>query len=242
MNKMGKAGERIMTAVFVGIFLFILVLGTRGWSQGEGNLNSILQQLREHFSSAKTFQAAYTRELVPKIESKLPSSSLQAEGELYFRSPDSLRIDQEKPGKEQLICNGEKVWWVLPQEKVVYVYPLKDYYLQIKPIIDFLSGLGGLDKNFSVKLERSVPEEAPFYQLRLLPKTPQPDLQRIMVRISKKTFLPLEFTFYNLLGDGTRFRFNRIQPGVPLTRSWFEFTPPKGTRVVQQTLSSPPKK
>ncbi len=197
-----------------------------------GDLESVLTKLKDRFSASKTFQADYVRDLVPKIASKLPSSSLQAEGQLSFRSPNRLRLDQKKPRPEQLICNGDKVWWYLPEEKVVNVYRLKEYYVQIKPIIDFLSGLGGLDKNFSVRLDTTLPEEAPFYQLILKPKHPQPDLQQIQVRVSKTTFLPLEFTLDNLMGDGTRFRFNRMQTGVPLTGSWFEFIPPEGTRVV----------
>ena len=151
-------------------------------------------------------------------------------------------MDQKKPRPEQLICNGDKVWWYLPEEKTVNVYRLKDYYLQVKPIIDFLSGLGGLDKTFSVRLDTSVSEEAPFYQLILKPKNPQPDLQQVQVRVSKTTFLPLEFTFDNLMGDGTRFRFNRMQTKVPLAASRFEFIPPEGTRVISQSLPSPPRK
>ena len=170
-------------------------------------MSAVLSQLKDRFASSKTFQADYVRELVPKVASKLPSSSFQAEGVLSFRSPNKLRLDQKKPRPEQLICNGDKVWWYLPEEKVVNVYRLKDYYLQIKPIIDFLSGLGGLDKNFSVRLDKTLPEEAPFYQLILKPKTPQPDLQQIQVRVSKTTFLPLEFSFDNLHGRWNPFSF-----------------------------------
>lgn len=222
-------------------FLFLIGIGTAMAEEG-GDLESVLTKLKDRFSASKTFQADYIRDLVPKIASKLPSSSLQAEGQLSFRSPNRLRMDQKKPRPEQLICNGDKVWWYLPDEKVVNVYRLKDYYVQIKPIMDFLSGLGRLDKNFSVRLNTTLPEEAPFYQLILKPKHPQPDLQQIQVRVSKTTFLPMEFTLDNLLGDGTRFRFNRMQTGVPLAGSWFEFIPPEGTQVVSQSLPSPPKK
>jgi len=202
----------------------------------------VLANLKEHFAATKTFQADYVRDLIPKITSKLPSSSLQAEGRLSFSSPNKLRMDQKKPRPEQLICNGEKVWWYLPEEKVVNVYRFKEYGLQVKPIIDFLSGLGGWENNFSVRLDGSLPEEAPFYQLILKPKRPQPDLQRIQVRLSKTTFLPLEFTFDNLMGDGTRFRFAQMQTGMPLAGSWFEFIPPEGTQVVSPSLPAPPKK
>ncbi len=239
-------GKQIFKKFFSGLILvfFFLITGETDTilAQNTGDLNTILSQLRDHFSASKTFQADYVRDIVPKIPSKLPPSALQAEGQLFFLFPNKLRLDQKKPRPEQLICNGDKVWWYLPEEKVVNVYRLKDYYLQIKPIIDFLSGLGGWDKNFSVRLDTTVPEEAPFHQLILKPKNPQPDLQQIMVRVSKTTSLPLEFTFDNLMGDGTRFRFTRMQTKVSLAASRFEFTPPEGTRVISQSLPSPPRK
>ncbi|MGA3083566.1 MAG: outer membrane lipoprotein carrier protein LolA [Thermodesulfobacteriota bacterium] len=228
--------------LLISFFIFFSWNGVSAQEQNSGDLNAILSQLKDRFAAAKTFQADYIREIVPKIASKLPSSSLQAEGQLSFLSPNKLRMDQKKPRPEQLICNGDKVWWYLPEEKVVNVYRLKDYYLQIKPIIDFLSGLGGLEKNFSVRLNATISEEAPFHQLLLKPKNPQPDLQQIMVRISKATFLPLEFTFENLMGDGTRFRFSRVETKVPLAGSRFEFIPPEGTRVISQSLPSLPRK
>jgi outer membrane lipoprotein carrier protein len=216
--------------------------GVWAQTQADGELNRILSQLKDRFAASKTLQADYVREIVPKFASQLPSSALKAEGRIYFLSPNKLRMDQKKPRPEQLICNGDKVWWYLPEEKTVQVYRLKDYYLQIKPIIDFLGGLGGLDQNFLVRLDTTGPDEAPFHQLILKPKIPQPDLQQVMIRVSKTTLLPLEFTFDNLMGDGTRFRFNRMQTKGPLAAAWFEFIPPEGTRVVSQSLPSPPRK
>jgi outer membrane lipoprotein carrier protein len=240
MNQRNRFGK-ILSGVTLGIFFLLAGNNDCGWAQNSGDLNLILSRLKDRFAASKTFQADYVREIVPKISSKLPSSAFQAEGQLFFLFPNKLRLDQKKPRPEQLICNGEKVWWYLPEEKVVNVYRLKDYYLQIKPIIDFLSGLGGLDKNFSVRLD-TPSEEASFDQLILKPRIPQPDLQQVKVRVSRTTNLPLEFTFDNLMGDGTRFRFTRVQTKVPLAASRFEFTPPEGTQVISQSLPSPPKK
>jgi outer membrane lipoprotein carrier protein len=236
---------RKMSGRFLGQWLVIGLLSLFGLGSAladeASNLESILSNLKERFAAAKTFQADYVRDLIPKIASTLPPASMQAEGKLSFSSPNKLRMDQKKPRPEQLMSNGEKVWWYLPEEKVVNVYHQKDYSAQIKPIIDFLSGLGGWENNFTVRLDGSLPE-APFYQLLLKPSYPQPDLQQIQVRLSKTTFLPLEFTFHNLLGDGTRFRFSKVQTGISLSPSWFEFIRPQGIRVVSPSLPSLPKK
>ena len=234
--------HRKSLSILVCLFVLSLWNGSKAHSQTNGDLNMILSQLKNRFASAQSFQAEYIREVVPKVPSALPSSSLQAEGQIYFRSPNKLRMDQKKPRPEQLICNGEKVWWYLPEEKTVNVYRLKEYYLQIKPIIDFLSGLGGLEKDFAVRLDPSGSGEAPFHQLILRPKKPQPDLQQVTVRVSKTTFIIQEFAFDNLLGDRTRFRLSKVQTGLSLPPSRFEFKPPEGTQVISQSLSSPPRK
>lgn len=226
-------------------FIYLLFIGvglTTAQDPVGEDLNTVLSQLKDRFAATKTFQADYIRDLQPKGGSKLPSSSLQASGQLSFRLPNKLRMDQKKPRPEKLICNGEKVWWYLPEEKMVNVYRLKDYALQVKPIIDFFSGMGGWEKDFSVRLDTAVPGEAPYYQLFLKPRNPQPDLQQIRVQVSKTSFLPMECSFENLLGDGTRFRFSRIQSDVSLAGSWFEFIPPAGTQVVSPSLPVPPRK
>ena len=73
----------------------------------------------------------------------------------------------------------------------------------------------------------------------LQPKNPQPDLNQIHLRISKTTLLPLEFTFYNLLGDGTRFRLSQVQTAVKVADSTFQFTPPKGVQVITPSVIVP---
>jgi outer membrane lipoprotein carrier protein len=214
----------------VGLSIFGGGTGTQ--AQEKEELSTLLEKLKTQFGTNRTFKADYVRDLLPKVSSVLPSASMKAEGALLFASPNKLRLEQQKPRPEQLISNGEKVWWYIPAEKTVQIFTLKDHGQQVKPFTDFFSGLGGLEKHFNVKLDKTVPEEAPFYALLLAPKNPQPDLNQITLRLSKETLLPLEFTFFNLLGDGTRFRFSEVQTGVKIPATSFQFTPPKGTQVI----------
>lgn len=227
-----KITKRIIISVF---FTFALTFcGAFHWSyaQEDPDLQALLSKLTDRFGAIKTFKADYLRDLLPKVSSVLPSASLKAEGQLTFASPNKLRLDQKKPRAELLVSNGEKAWWYIPGEKTVQIFQVKDYGQQVKPITEFFSGLGGLEKHFTVRLDKTFPEEAPFYALVLQPKTPQPDLNLIHLRISKTTLLPLEFTMFNLLGDGTRFRFSQVQTGIKAAESAFQFTPPKGTQVI----------
>jgi len=203
------------------------------YAQEDPQLQTLLEKLKDRFGAIKTLKADYVRDLLPKVSSVLPAAPMKAEGRLTFASPNKLRLDQSQPRAELLISNGEKAWWYIPGEKTVQVFQVKDYGQQVKPITEFFSGLGGLEKHFTVRLDKTVPEEAPYYALVLQPKTPQPDLNQIHLRILKATLLPLEFTFYNILGDGTRFRFSQVQTAVKVGEAAFQFTPPKGTQVIQ---------
>jgi outer membrane lipoprotein carrier protein len=208
-------------------------------AQEDAELQALLSKLTDRFGVIKTFKADYLRELLPKVSSVLPSASLKAEGQLTFASPDKLRLDQRKPRTELLVSNGDKAWWYIPGEKTVQIFQVKEYGQQVKPITEFFSGLGGLEKHFTIRQDKTIPEEAPFYALVLQPKTPQPDLNQIHLRISKTTLLPLEFTMFNLLGDGTRFRFSQVQTGVKVAESAFQFTPPKGVTIVNPSVNLP---
>ena len=138
-----------------------------------------------------------------------------------------------------LISNGEKAWWYIPGEKTVQVFQVQEYGQTVEPITEFFSGLGGLEKHFTIRLDKTIPEEAPYYALVLQPKNPQPDLNQIHLRILKATLLPLEFTFYNILGDGTRFRLSQVQTAVKVSETAFQFTPPKGVQVITPSVVVP---
>ena len=230
MKKMKTKG--IIISIFLTFALIFWGGANLSHAQENPELQSLLEKLKDRFGAIKTFKADYVRDLLPKVSSTLPSAAMKAEGQLIFGSPDKLRLDQRKPRAELLISNGEKAWWYIPGEKTVQVFQVKEYGQQVKPITEFFSGLGGLEKHYTIRLDQTIPEEAPFYALVLQPKNPQPDLNLIHLRVLKATFLPLEFTFYNILGDGTRFRFSQVQTAVKVGETTFQFSPPKGTQII----------
>jgi outer membrane lipoprotein carrier protein len=237
-----KRTQKVIISIF---FTFALIFWgglNLSYAQEDPELQSLLEKLKDRFGAIKTLRADYVRDLLPKVSTVLPSAPMKAEGRLTFASPNKLRLDQSQPRAELLISNGEKAWWYIPGEKTVQVFQVKDYGQQVKPITEFFSGLGGLEKHFSVRLDKTLPEEAPFYALVLQPKAPQPDLNQIHLRVSKTTFLPLEFTFFNILGDGTRFRFSQVQTAVKVGEADFQFTPPKGVQVIPQPSAVLPKR
>jgi len=237
----GKKGR--IRVLWVWAFLLVFFVSARASCQEENTAEKerVLAGLKDRFARVRTFQADYIREIVPKIPSQLSGTHFRAEGKLAFRSPNRLRLDQNKPRKELLIVNGEKAFWYVPEEKTVMVYRLKEYAAQIQPMVNLLSGLKELEKDFSVRLEGAVSLDPPHYTLVLKPRNPQPDLQQINLKIAKRDFLPLEFTYENLMGDGTRFRFSRVRTGGVLADSLFVFTPPAGTRTLDQAPALPAK-
>ena len=237
-----KRTNKVILSFFITFALIFWGGFNPSHAQEDPELQSLLEKLKDRFGAIKTFKADYVRDLVPKVSSALPSATMKAEGQLIFASPDKLRLDQRKPRAELLISNGEKAWWYIPGEKTVQVFQVKEYGQQVKPITEFFSGLGGLEKHYTIRLDKTIPEEAPFYALVLQPKNPQPDLNQIHLRVFKATFLPLEFTFYNILGDGTRFRFSQVQTAVKVSETAFQFSPPKGVQVITQPAITPDKK
>ena len=46
----------------------------------------------------------------------------KASGIFFFKGPHFLKVQQESPGREYIISNGDRIWWYLPDEKTAYRY------------------------------------------------------------------------------------------------------------------------
>jgi len=181
-------------------------------------------------------EADYTRVTKsPAMDSLFKSPSAQtASGRLWFKKPGYLRLEQSKPRPETLVTDGSAIWWYIPEEREAQKYTGADLFTELKPLIDFLSGLDRLSQSFDVSLGQAKEGGATDeYALNLAPKTQGVGPQRISVRFAARDFSLLGFQFVSVLGETTNFVLSgvRLDTGIPAER--FTFHPPTGTKVVE---------
>jgi outer membrane lipoprotein carrier protein len=136
-----------------------------------------------------------------------------------------------RPKAKKLVINPRKAWLYLPQEKVVYAQDA-DYIFKSKVLIKFLSGLGKLKDDFTITYaEPRALDKKGNYLLVLTPLEKIPSLNPFQITIDKSTFLILQVSFEDTMGNSTIVKFSNISINTGLSEKIFQFKPPEGVSI-----------
>lgn len=192
----------------------------------------VVVQVQKKYNATGAFKAYFMQ------ESRLRASGAadNAEGWVYFRKPCQMRWQYlEPPGqRKEVISDGRQVWFYIPQDQVAMVYPLKQV-LRSDLVMRFFSGLGDLQKDFTISWNRPYREGSPL-KVELQPVTPQLELKRLILTIDPHSYLIRAIEFTNAYGDHTQMTFRQVQLDICLEPDFFRFTPPPGVEVVEDQL------
>lgn len=171
-----------------------------------------LQDLQAHFVQ-RYRSGALGREIVES-------------GRVSLKPPGRMLFEYQKPEKKLFVSDGETSYFYVPEERQVIVKNLKGEKALLSVL---LSGKESILDRFRASLE---PTEGPLQQLRLSPKSPEPDVDTVLLdvdnadRIRRVAILDAE-------GDRSEFLFDQIRENMGLPDRLFHFTPPKDTEVIE---------
>jgi outer membrane lipoprotein-sorting protein len=197
----------------------------------------VVAEVQKKYADLTSLSADYTRiTRTPAMEGVFQSSSEQtASGLLQFKQQAKLSLNQGKPETELMVTDGKTVWWYIPGENVVHLYDNVAVYEELKPLLDFLNGLSGLEGRFTIK---AIPAgTANEYNHRL-------DLQRltegsgptgITVWFRPQDYNLVGFRLTSLTGEATDFNLTNLVLNPELEDSVFTFRIPPGTEVLEET-------
>jgi outer membrane lipoprotein carrier protein len=136
-----------------------------------------------------------------------------------------------KPRAKKLVINRHTAWLYLPQEKVAYRQK-SDNIFQSKVLIKFLTGLGKLKDDFSIKYaEPKALDKNRNYLLLLTPLEKNTILNPIQITVDKSKFYILQVNFDDVLGNSTSVKFSNIFTNNGLTDKMFQFQPSAGVSI-----------
>jgi outer membrane lipoprotein carrier protein len=136
-----------------------------------------------------------------------------------------------QPKAKKLVINARKVWLYLPQEKVAYTQEA-EYIFKSKALIRFLSGLGKLQDDFTIKYAApDALDKNGNYLLILTPQEKNSALNPFQITVDKSSFLILQISFDDALGNSTHLKFSNILTNTGLADKMFQFTPPAGVSI-----------
>ncbi|CAG0974197.1 Outer-membrane lipoprotein carrier protein [Rhodocyclaceae bacterium] len=179
-----------------------------------------LDQLKTFLEATKSAQGVFAQ----SVSAKSGRKPQQSAGSFALQRPGKFRWVYEKPYRQLLVSDGEKLWSYDPDLNQVTVRRLGKA-LGSSPAA-LLAG-GDLDAHFVLK------EAGQADGLEMVDATPKgSDGSFERVRIGFRDNLPRIMEIRDNFGQVTTLLFAEFHPNPPLPKDLFRFTPPKGADVV----------
>jgi outer membrane lipoprotein carrier protein len=215
-------------------WMFVLVLLFTGFSpcQAEEQLSQILGGIKKRYAQLEGLSVPYKREIVTKSMALLGNQMKAdvATGRIFFKPPHFLKVQQETPTPEDLITDGNLLWWYIPQKHQAHRIPSSKLGNELRLLADIFQGLRGVEESFVVVL---VGEDEKGLTLELTPNPPWPDVHHINLSVNPKDFLIHRVEVYDPIGGVTRFYLGEVTEQKKFKQDFFTFVPPPGIQVIE---------
>lgn len=215
-------------------FLLLLFLWPASLATADMKLTEILAGIQKRYGDLPGLSIPYKREIITRSMALLGGSmdADMASGQIHFRSPKFLRIQQDTPKPETIISDGNTLWWYVPHKNHVYRYPSHQLGKEIQLLNDIFQGLRAVEESFDVMLMET--DEKGAYQLKLIPNPPWVEIQHIMLSISEEDYTIRKVETHNQIGGITRFILGDLSVKEKFPEDFFSFVAPEGVKVIEQ--------
>ncbi|MEN6375760.1 MAG: outer membrane lipoprotein carrier protein LolA [Smithella sp.] len=221
--------QLIITVAAIWLFctLFIFLAPKTAITLTTAPISEVVARLQQKYEKTRDFKAGFIQQTTIKSIKKTDTE----EGTVFFKSPQNMLWNYSRPKAKKLVINSRKAWLYLPQEKVAYVQEA-DNILKSRTLIKFLSGLGKLENDFTIQYAApQALDKQGNYLLYLIPREKAPTLQPFQVTVDKNTYLILQVSFADALGNTTLLKFSNISTNIGIAEKMFQFQPPKGVSI-----------
>ncbi len=216
--------------------VIVLVLSLFPWNAfaEDPKLSAILEGIRKRYGLVPGLTLTYEREVITKSMAMLGAQVKPevATGVIYYKSPHSLKFQQETPTKEILVTDGNVLWWYIQAKNQAHRYSAHQLSQELKLLGDIFQGLRGVEQSFVI-LQKGEDEKGAL----ILEVTPNPswgDIDHIDLTVTPGSYIIQKVEIYNLLGGLTRFKLGDSIKEERFKDDFFKFTPPEGTRVIEE--------
>jgi outer membrane lipoprotein-sorting protein len=201
---------------------------------GAERLVKILEGIRNNYGTLSGFTLKYEREIITKSMAMMGDAvaSDPAAGQLHYKPPYFLKVEQQTPNREILTTDGKTLWWYIPQKNQVYRYPTERLGPELRLLSDVFRGLRGVEEGFVVSLKEE--EDGKPLRLELTPNPPWPDIARIDLHVIPPDYILEKVEIYNIMGGLTRFKLGGDVKQETFKEDFFRLEIPEGARVIEE--------
>lgn len=223
--------ELYLTAV-LGVLTLVLLGGLQDLGAGTESTNLTVDHILDRVEN-KYANSKFSADFIQKSTIEAMEITDLATGKVYIKYPGMMRWEYEKPERQIIITDADKLWIYRPEDNQVMTGNAPTFFRDGKGA-SFLSDIRLIRQKFDISLEQGKQEQSDlFYHLKLIPLEKTLDISTIRLLVSKQTFTVLQVTTLNFYGDETRIDLINSAFGVDLKDSLFSFKIPEGVDVLQ---------
>ena len=179
------------------------------------------ERLQTFFKEVQSLQGDFTQTVYDQ-DMNIKDS---AQGTFALQRPGKFHWSYEKPYRQVIVANGEKVWIYDSELEQVTVKKL-DEAVGSTPA-QLLSSSESLKRNFTIA-ELSASQDLEWVELT--PRDKDTSFERVRLGFDQHDLRVMELK--DNFGQTTRLAFSHLQHNPRLAAALFEFTPPPGVDVV----------
>ena len=199
--------------------LMLVLAGCAPGVQADG-----LARLRAFMDGARAGQAEFTQQLTSR------DGKVQApvSGSLAFQRPGHFRWDIQKPYRQLIVADGERIWLWDPDLNQATV-KVQDKALGASPAALLAGDNTRLERDFSLQA-RAAAEGLEWVEAT--PRSNDAGFDSILMGFAGNELARMDLK--DSFGQRTRIQFSHFQPSVARGAEAFRFKPPAGADVVRE--------
>jgi outer membrane lipoprotein carrier protein len=192
----------------------------------------VVAKVQARYDGARDFTASFEQSLTNAATQRASRSA----GKVTFKKGGKMRWDYASPEPRMVLADGSRLWLWEPEDRQAFRQELASS--QLPAALAFLTGRGKLTDEFRVAPLAGSPYGKPGQQvLSLEPKKPSAQVQRLVFVVDPASGFVHETVVFDAQGNANDLVFNDIKVNTGVADSFFAWTPPAGTRVIDPSAA-----
>lgn len=208
-------------------------------------LADVIKTLEQGYNNLADVQAEFSQ----RTDIASMKRQERGAGELFMKKPAGatamFRFNYTRP-KQQIISNGKKVWYYLPDNKQVMVSSVTTLFQGGSTVaLDYLTGMGHVTRDFAIKFAADGRDKKGNYVLELVPKKPSQAMAKLQLTIEAQAvesfikeghavnpFPIASSVVFDAFGNRTAIEFSKVRVNRGMKNDRFSFKIPSGVEVI----------
>lgn len=195
----------------------------KGAPAQQQSADALARQLQARYQSIRDFSADF----VQSYRAGVLKTQTQERGTVAIKKPGKMRWVYMKPERKELVSDGVKMHWYVPEDKQVIE---RDVATQSSTPDLFLSGRGDIARDFTASYV-DTPVQGTV-ALKLVPRQNEPEYEYLVVALDPGTLQIRALMTRDHQGGESTLTFSNMKENRGLADKDFVFRRPPGVKVV----------